>query len=334
MRTMFPEMKVRHLVTISVVALLLAMPAIAQTCSTGADLDAAGRNSMEKTAHSIYDYVVNGDFFHLKANSIAQLANAFDRIQQAVIEYKPSFAGAQPTLMGMYLLDASSGSGTLKRAEFYCGIFNSPDRVGFIFNNLPAGKYGMAVVQAQGPTPMLVGIVLQVENNVWKLAGLYLHPTAVNGHDGNWYLQQARSDAAKGDKDVAFLYFGVARELIAPVDFMTDPQLEKLDDDAEAVAPPTIPLNGPVTITGPDGKNYQVTVVRPQVTKDGLRLMMRQQVPDATNTGASTVQNIGLIKAAVLKWPEVRDNFGSVLAIAQDTQQHEYGTVLKMSDIK
>lgn len=317
-------------------AVLVSNAAHGQTCSSGSDLDAQVRTSLHTTGRSVYHYIQKGDIFSIKSNTIDSLANSpgFNDIQQAITDTKSNFVG-EPTLKGAWLLDASSQTGTIQRAEFYCGIFNSPDRVGFILNNLPAGKYALVVEQGGGASPMVMSVVLQVVNHSFKIAGLYLRPTSVNGHDGQYYLQQAKQLNSQGNKDVAFLNYGLARELIAPVDFETNTELEKLDDEADAVSPPNLPVNGPVNLTGPDGKSYQVTSVRPQVTtKDGLRLLVRQSVPDATNTGASTVANFGLAKAAITKWPQLRDNFQSMLLIAADQQGRTYGTILKITDIK
>jgi hypothetical protein len=63
-------------------------------------------------------------------------------------------------------------------------------------------------------------------------------------------------------------------------------------------------------------------------------LLLKQQVPDAGDNGAAFQANMALMKAAVTKWPEIRDIFVSVVARAQDTQGHDYGSLLKMTDIK
>jgi hypothetical protein len=68
--------------------------------------------------------------------------------------------------------------------------------------------------------------------------------------------------------------------------------------------------------------------------QDGLALVLKQQVPDASNTTAAFQANMGVMKAAVTKWPEIRDIFTSVAARAQDAQGHDYGSLLNMKDIK
>jgi hypothetical protein len=335
MKAMHSILNFRNFLALSfATAVLIAAPAMAETCSTAAELDPQTRSSLETTARSVYDMAAKGDFFNLKQNSVPSLANSFAGIEQAVTDNKANLSDSQPTLRGVYLLDASTGSGSIARAEFFCGIFNSPDRTGFILNNLPAGKYAVAIEESHGKTPVALALVLQAMGGSWKIGGFYVKQTSANGHDGNWYWQQAKQYAAKGQKHNAFFYYVEARDLLAPVPFMTTPQLDKLYDETQAANPGDLPMNGPVTLTGPDGKSYQLTSAIPLAMPDGLSLVLRQKVADASDSSAATLANMGLIKAAVAKWPETRDIFTSVVARAQDAQGRDYGSLLPMKEIK
>jgi hypothetical protein len=192
----------------------------------------------------------------------------------------------------------------------------------------------VVIADSHGKNPVALSAVLQAVGGQWKIAGFYVKQTLANGHDGSWYWQQARQFVSKGQKHNAFFYFVEARELLAPVPFMTTPQLDKLYDETQAANPGDLPLNGTVTITGPDGKSYQMTSALPLPVQDGLSLVLKQQVPDANNTAAAFSANMGLMKAVVTKWPEIRDIFTSVVARAQDAQGHDYGSLLNMKDIK
>lgn len=315
-------------------AALLAAPAFAQSCEGGNDLDAQTRGSLQTTAHSVYDMAAKGDVFNLKQNSIPSLANNFAGVERAVVDNKASLSESQPNLVGVYFLDASNQTGTIARAEFFCGIFNSPDRSGFVLTNLPAGKYAIVIEQSQGKNPVWLAVILQDINSAWKIGGFYIKPMTANGHNGQWYESQAQQFADKGQKHNAYFYDLEARELLAPVPFMTTPSLDKLYDQTQAVTPSDIPANGPVTIVGADGKSYTLTSATPLAVQDGLDLVLKQEVPDASNTTAAFAANMGLIKAVVAKWPEVREIFTSVVARAQDAQGHDYGSLLPMKDIK
>ena len=334
MKAMISIGKFCNLLTLSLAVVLISIPAIAESCSTGADLDAQTRSSLETTARSVYGMAAKGDVFGLKSNSVPSLANNFASIEQAVVDNKASLGEGQGTLRAVYLLDASSGTGTIARAEFFCGIFNSADRTGFVLNNLPAGKYAVAILESHGKTPVTLSLVLQVMNSAWKIGGFYVRQASANGHDGNWYWQQAKQYASKGQKHNAFFYYLEASELLHPVPFITDPTLDKLYDEIQAATPSDVPLNGPVSISGSDGKSYQLTSVATVPAQDGLSIVLRQKVPDASDNTAAFTANMGLIKAAAAKWPEIRDGFSSVVARAQDAQGHDYGSLLNMKDIK
>jgi hypothetical protein len=334
MKAMQSMLKLRNFLTLSFTALLFAAPVLAETCTGGSDLDPQTRASLETTARSVYNMAAKGNVYGLKQNSVASLANSFGGVEQVVIDNKANLASSQPTLRGTYFLDASTGTGTIARAEFYCGIFNSADRTGFILNNLPAGKYAVVIEEAHGATPLTLSLVLQVVDGAWKIGGFYVKQTTANGHDGKWYWDQAKQFAAKGQKHNAFFYYLEASDLMHPVAFITDPTLDKLYDEIQAAIPPDVPMNGPVTLTGPDGKNYQLTSAAPLVVKDGLSLLLKQLVPDASDTTAAFQANMGLMKAGVAKWPEIRDIFTSLVARAQDAQGRDYGSLLNMKDIK
>jgi hypothetical protein len=327
-------LKLRLVLTLSLTALLFAAPALAETCTAGPDLDPTTRGSLETTARSVYNMAAKGNVYGLKQNAVSSLASSFGGVEQAVIDNKTKLADGTPTLRGVYFLDASEDKGTVERAEFFCGIFNSNDRTGFVLTNLPAGKYGVAIEDGHGKTPMTLAMVLQVVNGAWKLGGFYVKQSTANGHDGRWYWDQAKQLAAKGQKHSAFFYYLEANELLHPVPFMTDPELDKLAEEVEAATPPDVPLNAPTTLNGPDGKAYRLTAATPLQMPEGLSLLLKQQVPDAGDNGAAFQANMALMKAAVTKWPEIRDIFVSVVARAQDTQGHDYGSLLKMTDIK
>src|SRR4051812_27876058 len=79
----------------------------AETCTAANDLDAQTRASMDKTAHSVFNMAARGDVFNLKNNAVPSLANSFGGVEQAITDNKANLAGAQPTMRGLWFLDAS-----------------------------------------------------------------------------------------------------------------------------------------------------------------------------------------------------------------------------------
>ena len=106
--------------------------------------------------------------------------------------------GGQPTITGTYLLDASQAKATLPRADFYCGIYNSADRIGFFIPNLPPGRYAIVLQKVDGKDPITLTLILQEMAGAWKLAGYYPRLDSLGGHDGQWYLARRASSRPKG----------------------------------------------------------------------------------------------------------------------------------------
>src|ERR1051326_5871948 len=128
------------------VALLVA-PAVAQNsgvCTNPGDMDPATRTAVDNTALRIFQQAQSGDYAGLRANSISAVSSNFGGIESAVGENQANLKGAQASVGSEYLLDASNTSGS-GRTEFFCGVFNSPERVGFGINNLPRGMRSRSV---------------------------------------------------------------------------------------------------------------------------------------------------------------------------------------------
>ncbi len=72
--------------------------------------------------------------------------------------------------------------------------------MGFSIPNLPAGRYAIVIQKISGDKdPITLTMILQEMAGAWKLAGYYPRLNAIGGHDGEWYLTQARQYNAKGN---------------------------------------------------------------------------------------------------------------------------------------
>ena len=316
-------------------AVMMVTPALtAQSCASGADLDVPTKNAVEAAARRFLDMSTRGDVAGLKANSIPAIAGDFGSIEQAVVTNKTYFAQGPATVSGAYLLDASQAKGPLPRADFYCGIYNSPDRLVFSISNLPAGRYALVMQKIAGKDPITLTLILQDLNGSWKLAGYYPRLDSIGGHDGQWYLTKAREYKSKGQLHNAWFYYLTAWDLIAPVNFMSTPQLDKIADEMQGARPSDLPGNGnPLTLAA-NGKTFKVTEMVAVPIENNLDLRVRYDNPDAANSGLAFQDNMAVSKAIVAKYPEVRDAFSAVIARAVDASGHDYGSVLPVKDIK
>jgi hypothetical protein len=333
--SIFPQSWRALLAALMLAFVTVAVPARAEQCKMGSDLDAATQSALDKTAQNYYQMASASNTAGLKEVSIPTVAADFGGIESAIAERKADF-GTSATVRNTYELDAP-GSGPITRAEFFCGIQNSPDFVDFVIPNLPAGRYGLVILDAQGGKQgMTVSFVLQqYSSGRWKLAGFYARPSSLAGHDGNWYLAQARSYKAKGQNHAAWLYYLAAWDLLAPVPFMSTGNLEKVGEEAQSAKPPDMPTpEQPLKLTGADGKTYNLTSLFAVPVSDGLGLVVKFQVPDVSNTGQAYQENIAVMKDLLMKYPELREAFTSIVARATAPGGQDYGTLQAMKDVK
>jgi hypothetical protein len=121
---------------------------------------------------------------------------------------------------------------------------------------------------------------------------------------------------------------------VMPVDFISTMPVQKLEREAQQSVPADLPINGPVDLAGVNGKSYKLTEVFPVVVNNKLDLVVKHSVADVSDTAKAFQDNMGVIKAMVTKYPELRDTFGGIVARAVAPSGQDYGTHLPMQDIK
>lgn len=333
-KSSLPALRTALALTAALIFLFAAVSLQAQSCLNATDLDVPTRTAIETAAHQYFEMSARGDVAGLKAHSIPAIAGDFGSIEQAVVTNKSYLAEAQPTISATYELDASQDKGVLARGDFYCGIYNSRQRVSFSISNLPAGLYAIVIQQAAGKDPITLTLILQNMGGSWKLAGYYPRLDAISGHDGEWFLSKAREFKAKGWVHDAWFYYLTAWDLTAPVNFMSTPRLDEIADEMQSARPTDLPSEAaPLTLSA-NGKTFKVTELAAVPVEGSLDFRVRYLNSDAGNSAVAFQDNMAVIKAIVAKYPELRDAFDSVVARAVDSSGHDYGSVLPMKDIK
>ena len=329
-------MKCRHNWVFAGLAFVLFVawaPLRAQTCFTGSDMDEATRVALANTGKKYFDFAARGDVASLRQNAIPTLAASFSGIESAVVENKPSFSGATATPRSPFLLKAE-GSKPLEKAEFLCGVFGAQGQTAnsaeFVIPNLPPGNYGIVTLDVTSQKPSTVTFVLQQQGADWKLGGFYAKPSQVSGHDGNWYLQQARSYKTKNQNRLAWFYYLEARELLVPVSFMYTQLTDRAYDEMQTVKPSDPP---PFDLVG-GGKTYKVIDLFPVVVGNDLDLVVKYQTVSVSDTGQTFQENMSVMRALLTKYPELREAFAGVVARATETSGRDYGSLMAMKDIK
>lgn len=317
----------------------------AQICTTADDMDVPTRTSLENAAQRFFTMAQQGDTATMQNAAIASLASNFGSVATAVNDAKPYLAGTQPTVRGAYLLDStgtdqksnqafSGPAQQSERTEFFCGIYNSPDRVAFVFNQLPPGKYGVVIMSAtNGTAPYQVSLILKQENGQWKLAGFFPKAQQVAGHDAAWFVIQARQYKQKGQYHDAWFYYQLAFDLMQPFPAMNAPTLDKLYDEMQQVQPSDLPLNGPVDVSA-GARVFKVSAIFPLAVGDAIDLVVRYQASDLSDRARVDQDNRLLIRTLLAKYPEFREAFTAVVARAVAPTGEDFGTLMTTKEVK
>jgi hypothetical protein len=311
---------------------------MAETCRSGSDLDDATRGALTSAALRDFDFVAKGDAVSLKQNAMPSVAADFSGIEAVVKENSSALQGATATARPPFFL-AAEGTSPIAHAEFYCGVFGASgqtrDSAVFYLNNLAPGKYGVVILDAStSKGPYAVSLVLQQAGLDWKIGGLYIKAGQFAGHDSAWFVSRAKEFQAKNQGHNAWLYYIEARVLSSPLPFMSTAVTDKLYDDSQKVEPSDFPADGKTATLSWGGALYKLTAIYPDAVGNDLDLIVKYEVPDVSNTNQAYQSNVGVMKAVLGKYPELREAFASVVARAVDPNGRDYGTLLAMKDIK
>lgn len=279
-----------------------------------------------------------GDTEALRQNATPSLAADFSNIEATIKDHQADLAGAQSTSKSVFQLEAE-GQAALPHTEFYCGVFGKSGQTSssavFYLDDLAPGKYAVAILEvASAKARTNFSTVLHQEGIGWKLAGLYIRPSQIAGHDGAWFAARAHDFKTKGQLHNAWWFYLQARSLISPLPFMATQSTDKLFDEFQSVQPADVPAAGKTADLAAGAATYKLTAVFPEAVGDGVDLVVKYQSPDAANAQQAYQSNLAVIKALVAKYPEVRDAFAGIVARAQDNNGHDYGTLLAMKEIK
>ena len=308
--------------------------AAAETCAASSEMDPATRSSIEGAARQVFQQMQQGDVFGIRQNSVAALSTNFDSVQQSIVSLRSKIATDTATIRNSYLLDAT-GNAPLPRATFLCGVYGQADFTSFVLTNLPPGRYALAIIDANGASPQTVSLILQQSGNTWKLAGYYPRPENVNGHDGQWLLQQARDFRAKGENHNAWFYYLMAWDRIRPVNFMTTKSLDQIGAEISQVKPSDVPTDKPIALAL-EGMNYTINSMF-VVPQDGkLHLVVKRGVAalDPNDKIKTDNENKAFVQAFLKRYPEYKEGFDTIVARAVPPQGEDFGTQISLKESK
>lgn len=320
-----------------IVVLTWAARADAQTCTWGDEIAPATRQAVESAGRRYFELAAKGDVATLKQSAIPSVAANFAPIETAVKDHQAGFAGAQVKVRPLFLLDVDSKE-PLPRAEFLCGVFGksgqTADSAVFVIPDMPPGSYAAVILDVAAENEQTLSFVLQKLGSDWKLAGFYAKPARVAGHDGRWFWDRAREFKDKGQNMNAWFYYNQARDLLAPVPFMSTLATDKIYDESQAIQPSGLPKNGaPIELSG-GGKTYSITNMFAVGVGGDVDLVVKHQAPDVSNPNQTYQENVAVIRALVAKYPELRTGFTAVIARAVEPSGKDFGTLMPVKDVK
>jgi len=170
------------------------------------------------------------------------------------------------------------------------------------------------------------------------LGGFFSKPMTGEGHDGLWYWVSARKFAQKHMNWDAWFYYRVAAYYLDPVDFLSSPNLDRLQHEAERLKPTDLPgAQQPLVIGGP-GSSFQVATVDTTTTFGALDLEV-QYTPDPVQAAqlhdppSARKQVTQLMTALLSLHPEIHDAFHGIWVHADQGSVSLFSLELPMDQI-
>ncbi len=321
----------------SILLFSAAVPAFGVSCTTQSQMTAAQRGPLQLAAMTLAMHVQTDDTAAVKAQTLAAVAANFDGIANSIAGVEPLIQHATLTVNDLYLLDATDLK-SAQDAEFFCGLPSSTLTVELTIPNLPPGKYALAVVHASGvKNPQALSMVMAndpADSATWKLAGFFVRPLTMGGHDGVWFWKQARDYAAQKQTWDAYFYFQTALFLSDPVDFLSSPNLQKLQREAEAARPDGLPGSDPMHLSA-GGQTFNVTHLHTGELSDQLDLVVNYDATPSQDPVAARAQVTAVMRALLAAHPELQSAFHGLWVYADTpNNQHPFALELPMDQIQ
>jgi hypothetical protein len=296
-------------------AAMLSLPAASQaaTCTAQAELSPQDRSALAAIAGRLLDAVVQQDSSTLQAALLPAEAAEWNGIRGAIEQAEPLVKGGQLQMRNVYLLDAATQTATAD-TQFFCSNSTGSLTVTIMMHALPPGRYAVALADAAGaPLAGQLGLILAWDGTGWRLAGLSARQGIFDGHDGVWYWSRARG-LAKVDPWSAWYSYDAARYLLLPLDFISSPNLEKLQQEQTQIQ--TSPQEAfPYSL--PDGdRTWKIDSVQLDPTLHQADLALVYESTGVTDAAAQRTEATAVFSAFLKAQPGIRRNFHGLWAYA------------------
>ena len=325
-------------------ALLLgSASAWAVTCTTQGQLSQSDRDALMAAGSTVAGFVASQNHDQLQASLLPAVSGEWEAIRGVAQGAAPLLKGGELHWRSAYLLDASDLKGP-QDTQFFCTNADSTMTVAMNLRSLPPGKYALMIADFSGaPLAGQLALILGSDPSAsgkWKLGGIFAREGTIDGHDGVWYWTRARELAGKKAPWSAWFDYDAARSLLLPVDFISTPNLEKLNrEQTQLGANPAESL--PLTVTGGtaadtvsgSGKSWKITAIRVDTTLHTADLGLTYDGTGITDPVAARAEAVAVMSGLLKLHPELRENFHGLWAYAERDGKQSYAIELAMHDI-
>jgi hypothetical protein len=309
-------MRLRWVISMTLALLVTPWRSWAANCTSEPEMGSLDRDALASIVGKVANAVIAQDYSTLQAVLLPQEASQWNGIRGAVEQAAPLVKGGRFQLRSLYLLDASDQTAP-QDTQFFCSNQSGSLTVTITMNQLPPGRYAVALADAQGSAEAgQMGAVVAWDSAAkeWKLAGLTMRPGVFDGHDGVWYWVRGRA-LAKADPWSAWYSYEAARYLLLPVDFLSSPNLDKLRQEQSLIAPSP---QSAFPLSLPDGdRTWKIETVGldPSLREPDLGVVYEST--GVTDPAALRTEATAVLSAFLKAQPGVRANFHGLWAYAE-----------------
>lgn len=299
-------------------------------------MNAADKASLIAFSDPLAAAVAAGDANAVHAALLPAISGDWESIRGVVMSAHPLYAGGTLRWRTIYLLDASDQKAA-QDTEFFCTNAENTITVTINLQNLPPGRYALMLGDYIGaPLAGQMAMILSdgPGSQGWKLGGLYAREGALDGRDGVAYWKQARAAAETTDNWSAWFSYEVARWLLLPVNFLSSPNLQKLDAEQQRVSPPSQSLPLILSLTpGGSGPSWKLTEVHLDTSLHSADVALTYEGSGTTDPVAARTEAVNVMTALLRIHPGLRKNFHGLWAYAQKNGSQTFAIELPMTQI-
>lgn len=324
--------RVRWMIPIVLALLLAPWTVRAANCTSEPEMGSLDRDALSAVITKVTNAVMAQDYSTLQSVLLPQEASAWDGIRGAVDDAGPLMKGGQIELRNLYLLDASDQT-VPQNTQFFCSNPSGSMTITINMNDLPPGRYAVALADAKGaPLAGQMGVVLAWDNaaTAWKLAGLTIRQGVFDGHDSVWYWVRGR-ELAKADPWSAWYSYDAAHFLSLPVDFLISPNLEKMHHEQSLIQPSP---QSAFPLSLPEGnRTWKIEDVELDPSLGQPDLAVVYESTGVTDPAALRTEATAVLSAFLKAQPGIRANFHGLWAYADKDGKRTAVIELPMTQI-